>query len=898
MQAAAVQSRRKSSDAPHRGSVPASDSVKPKTKLQRTRSLANIHIFNESDLKTKKWLDGKIGDINGREEAVASLRIQLEQQSLLLNTKENLEIERASIASSPQALYGPSGSQKTPEERAQTLEELEDRIESVEGQLKMKNRNIAAIEDKLRVDGEVYTLPETTLDTLKKTSAGTLPASHDVIRLLFMMLVGSKSLCNQRKNVISKIEASEKQLKIDLSDAEERIHAMARAHDIEQTRTANEHEEKLLSLFTHSTIGQIVAKESGIKFADSVEIIYTAGSASSDESAFEISNQNSFSTQGMSFHGRSNQSIEVEASHRLLLAAASEQCELLKERLKREDQRIRDLQGRNSELSHRNMIAREELKVKCVTINFLEDESKLFRDMANSLRAGIMTLGGAAGGVILDQVKNGNKLHNDSEVHSMSDKMHTRRSGVDSDDDDEDVVEDEKILGEFINLANVISRTGSAVDKKVSPDPVIENTSTRSLLKSPLRKQSQSGSFIANNRDVLNRLTDPSGFTGAMKNAFGADLLRKRQIVQLMKQGASQALSSPLATASNTSASPSPGHSASPSSNTHNNSNTKGALSASRSSNGNSKENWGRRSLPASDKMNQSSVRDNYESPKRFSTAYQSRSPPTSSGNALAVDAKRQRRISSLPLPEEIPIPKTLGHSTFKRTVEKVPQVEPERPSGRAPRRHSVSSPPLHSSNAKSYSAASMAAVSEADDNTEFPLHLKVLMDDIVDEMSKSRNLTWDQSPSLPKPLPSKLSTLYGNYMDSPGRVSDSEQDGETCHSGQDVQSYGLAVELTSSTTATDEHAAELIERSNTRIEDFYPDEEDRVSTGGYLTSHESLSPNPLLTLDNRNADSATYVNPAVYRRDSLNLPLKGQTQLPESASAKRTKFGTTSFNP
>ena len=871
--------------------------MKSRAKLQRTRSLANIHIFNESDLKTKKWLDGKIGDINGREEAVVSLRIQLEQQSLLLNTKESLENERVSLASSPQALYGCTGSQKTPEERAQTLEELEDRIESVEGQLKMKNRNIAAIEDKLRVDGEVYTLPETTLDTLKKSSAGTLPASHDVIRLLFMMLVGSKSLCNQCKNVISKIEASEKQLKVDLSDAEERMHAMARAHDIEQTRTANEHEDKLLSLFTHSTIGQIVAKESGIKFAESVEIICTAGSASSDESAFELSNQNSFSTQGMSFHGRSNQSIEVEASHRLLLVAASEQCELLKERLKREDQRIRDLQGRNSELSHRNKIAREELKVKCVTINFLEDESKLFRDMANSLRAGNMTLGGAAGGVILDQVKNGNKFQNDSEVHGMSDKMHTRRSGVDSDDDDEDAVEDEKILGEFINLANVISRTGSAVDKKMCPEPLIEITSSRSLLKSPFRKQSQSGSFIANNRDVLNRLTDPSGFTGAMKNAFGADLLRKRQIVQLMKQGASQALTSPLATSSSTSASPSPGHSTSPSTIINNNTstNTKGLSSASRSSNGNSKENWGRRSLPASDKMHRSSVRDNYESPKRFSTAYQTRSPPTSSGNPLAVDAKRQRRLSSLSLPEEIPIPKTLGHSSFKRTVEKIPQVEPERLPGRAPRRHSVSSPPLHSGNAKSYSAASMAAVSEADDNNEFPLHLKVLMDDIVDEMSKSRNLTWDQTPSLPKPLPSKLST-YSNFMNYPGRVSDSEQDRETCHSGQDVQSYGLVEELTSSTT--DEHAAESIERSNTRIEDFYPDEEDRVSTGGYLTSHESLSPNPLLTLDIRNADSAAYVNPAVYRRDSLNVPLKGQTQLLESASAKRTKFGTTSFKP
>ena len=893
MQAAAVQSRRRSSDAPLRGGIPSPDAVKPKPKLSRTRSLANIHIFNESDLKIKKWLDGKIGDINGREEAVASLRIQIEQQSLLLKTKESLENDRASISSSLQSSCGPKGSQKSVEDSTQTLEELVDRIESVEGQLKMKNRNIAAIEDKLRADGEIYTLPETTLDSLKKTSAGTLPASHDLIRLLFMMLIGSKSLCNQRKNIINKIEASEKQLKADLSDADERMHAMARSHDMEQTRAANEHEEKLLSLFTHSTIGQIVVKESGIKFAESAELASNTGSASSDDSHFVISNQNSFSTQGMmSYHGRSNYSIEVDASHKLLLAAASEQCELLKERLKREDQRIRDLQGRNSELSHRNMVAREELKEKSVTINFLEDESKLFRDMANNLRAGILTLGGAAGVVILDQVKNGSKLKNDTEVKSMSDKKNARHNGLDSDDDDDDdLVEDEKILGEFINLANVISRTGSAVDKKVSVDPVIEITSPRGSLKSPVRKQSQTGSFISTNRDVLNRLTDPSGFTGAMKSAFGADLLRKRQIVQLIKQGASQNQTSPVAPSSNSNsgASLSPGPSP----------NTKGTPPGSRTGNTKSYENWGRRSLPANDRMNPSSLRDTFESPKRFSTNYQTRSPSTSSGNSVLVDAKRQRRISSLSVPEEIQVPKTLGHSTFKRFVEKAPQVEPERPVRRAAaRRHSVSSPPLQSTHNTNHAAVDMLAASEGDDNTEFPLHLKVLMDDIVDEMSKSRNLTWDHNPSLPKPLPSKLSALYGNYMDgaddSPGRVFDSEKDRVICHSGKRVQSYELADELTSS-IKEDCAVESVITRSDTRIEDFYPDEEDRVSTGGYLTSRESLSPNPLLTIDNRNADCATYINPAVYRRDSPHIPLKSQTQLPESASAMRIKLGTAS---
>lgn len=299
--------------------------------------------------------------------------------------------------------------------------------------------------------------------------------------------------------------------------------------------------------------------------------------------------------------------------------------------------------------------------------------------------------------------------------------------------------------------------------------------------------------------------------------------------------------------------------------------------------------------------MNPSSLRDTFESPKRFSTNYQTRSPPTSSGNSVLVDAKRQRRISSLSVPEEIQVPKTLGHSTFKRFVEKAPQVELERPVRRAvARRHSVSSPPLQSTHYTNHAAVDMLAASEGDDNTEFPLHLKVLMDDIVDEMSKSRNLTWDHNPSLPKPLPSKLSALYGNYMDGAddtlGRVFVSEKDRVICHSGKRVQSYELADELTSS-TREDCVVESVITRSDTRIEDFYPDEEDRVSTGGYLTSRESLSPNPLLAIDNRNTDCTTYINPAMYRRDSPHIPLKAQTKLPESASAMRTKPGTASFN-
>ena len=79
-------------------------------------------------------------------------------------------------------------------------------------------------------------LPEKTLEALKTSSAGSLPAAHDIIRLLFDMLVGSKCLAQKRYQTWLRSDLKERQLKGELDDLTARMNAMTRAHDMELTR--------------------------------------------------------------------------------------------------------------------------------------------------------------------------------------------------------------------------------------------------------------------------------------------------------------------------------------------------------------------------------------------------------------------------------------------------------------------------------------------------------------------------------------------------------------------------------------------------------------------------------------------------------------------------------------
>ena len=438
----------------------------------------NIKILSEEDLNTKKWLDIKIADINAREDAVDTLRKQFEQQLALLNRKETLERERTTMKSMRSVVTCQSKSQLNAEEE-EAMQEIEDRIESVEGQLKLRNRNITEIQSKLGGDG---TGQEVTVEALR-SSIGSLPAAQELITLLFDMLVNSKATAKQRKTALVRVEGKEKQLRIDLDDAGKRMNALIRAHDMELTRSANEYEDKMLGLFSHSTIGQIVRMESEMRPTDSTDSAINILANLSMEEPGAFSAQNSFSVAG-------RHSLHNESANKIIVAASNEHSNLLKAKLDRESRRNAELQIQISELTHGTLRFHQEIEEKNVLIKFLEDERTLFRDMADRMRAGISVLGGTAGEAILSQLKEDN-------------------------DSDEDC---EGFKGEFTNLGDIIHRNGSVNERSTPTSTTAPGVST------------------AASRDVVyDRLTNPSNFTGAMKNAFGDDLLKKRQQVQMIK---------------------------------------------------------------------------------------------------------------------------------------------------------------------------------------------------------------------------------------------------------------------------------------------------------------------------------------------------------------------------
>jgi hypothetical protein len=710
----ATQLKKKASET-QRSSINSSEQSKGKAKAPSRHSAIDIKILNENELKTKKWLDSKINDINAREEAVATLRKHMEQQMSLLRTRESLESERVAFKARQQDNPGPAG--KLSHEEEEALQEVEDLIESIEGQLKLRDRNIMEIESKLGSEGEAASMHEKSLEALKKMAAVTLPASHDLINLLFGMLVSITLSAKQRKIALLREEVKEIQLRAELDEASKRMHMLARAHDLELTRSANEYEEKLLSLFTHSTIGQIVARESGISPDASVELISVTSTVGSEDSAFEFSRQASFSTQGISLRGMSNSFIEHETSRKVLLAAATEQCGLLKGRLERESTRNRELQVKISDLGNRNLIQKDELKQKCVNIKFLEDESNLFRDMANKLRAGVLTLGGNAGGVILDQVKGGRKLSAKVPSHTPPNKAEVRSNSWEISDDD-DVDDDEGVRGEFNHLADVITRTGSLSENGKSSEIHFESGSpVVTAHKSPSRPIS--GNYTANSRDVVyDRLTNPSNYTGAMKSAFGQDLVKKRQLVQMMKNGQIYNYSGYAAPKVDS------------------------IISRSGSGGGTSKESGSR-------KVNQSSGKNGPLTPRDSSSDRPSTASPVSpSGHSISstissdnsppggsspVDGSRNRRIS-LPKSDKrsnsVPALQDLLPLVFSKGT----QQSHMRPASDRLKTPIGQSPPYSKNDP------------DDNDSSELPPDIKLMMDDVVNKMRLSNGAPWTSS--------------------------------------------------------------------------------------------------------------------------------------------------------
>ena len=219
---------------------------------------------------------------------------------------------------------------------------------------------------------------------------------------------------------------------------------------------ANEYEEKLQGLFTHSAVGQAVFQESGSSNAsclkppspknnpfhsplpltggwsgDGANAWGTGGSPenlggspgggvtsvryrsrsfvpSQGDSVGNFTEHSAVTADGSSSSPR-NAMTATDMRSSIMLEVAVEQAKLLRARLERETTRYNNLHERLTELETIRQQLQRDVEEKCIHVRFLEDERQLFKDMADNLRAGLLSLG-SAGQHIVKQMSRG-KYH-------------------------------------------------------------------------------------------------------------------------------------------------------------------------------------------------------------------------------------------------------------------------------------------------------------------------------------------------------------------------------------------------------------------------------------------------------------------------------------------------------
>ena len=333
--------------------------------------------------------------------------------------------------------------------------ELEEELESLDSQLKLRNEQIYEIRHQLSKNERIS--PENIIELLKRNFAATLPSAQDVIKVLINMVIRSRNICETQKQSLKILEEKEVGLKDELDDTVLKLASLTRTRAMDLDRAANEHEEKLQGLFSHSSIGQLVLAES-----------------------------------------KNNDGDEYLNDYNRLVSISHEQVTALKNQLIREQQKNSSLLSTIDELELNDSHCKSMVEDKDIQIKLLEDERRLFKDMVDELRAGVSSLGGNISNTILTQVV---------------DKVNEKRVGLNtiaeySDEDDDDEYNSETILGEFDMLADEIQRNGGV------------SSMSRGV--------------------VYDRLTNPSNFTGSMKNVFEQDLAKKREKVQNIKQQATK----------------------------------------------------------------------------------------------------------------------------------------------------------------------------------------------------------------------------------------------------------------------------------------------------------------------------------------------------------------------
>ena len=437
--------------------------------LSMKNPTATPRFLTLDELKTKKLLETAISKINQRETAIDLLKRQCDQQLSLLSQRDDLENQKKTILSNPESINS-----------EELVLELDEKINSLNQQLKLRNNNIMKAQATLDQGEEISDIYDRTIELLKRN------LSPSLLRMLFEMVVKADQSTHTFKSMIEKNQQKHDLLRQEVDNERNNIIEISRKHEQEITQITNDYEEKLQGLFENSSVVRAILLES-----------QSASSAippnSHDEETLEKLSKDS--------------SID---SYKMVIAILNDKTSYLKNQLS-------ILNDANDtfklQLTESNIISKQyrlEIEESKSLIEFLENERHLFREMANDYKSGILSFGGSAGQSIIKQIQERAMekekecaLRNPQGFKKSSKFEDLDLASVDNDGPDDDT---ESVMNEFNDIAEEINRTGN------------------------LTVYNGKGKGV-----VYDRLTNPINYTGAMKNIFNNDLLSKKARVQKIK---------------------------------------------------------------------------------------------------------------------------------------------------------------------------------------------------------------------------------------------------------------------------------------------------------------------------------------------------------------------------
>lgn len=459
------------------------------------RTLGKV-FSSSSEAKTKSWLDSRITKISSRELELKDVQKQCHQQLVTVNRRESLEQKKRML----HAAVGTDDAQALPTDEADVLIDVEERIDGLDTELQLRGESIASMEKKLLQRS--FKGKEETFDAIRKTAANTLPGAQLLIKLLFDMMVESrkKIIELQESNAISLKQIQE--LRREHEDSEVRYRSLQRSHDMELSRVMRDYEEKLAGLFNYSNAGRLlnlepIPEDAGISAPRAIissPVSRNSVRLSQRMSIGDLKTTVNASLQSLEvLHlGKQESSADANAEEtelmgqlmnmKTLLKVSSEQVKSLKHQVDIDSYQLSVFRGQLEEILTTKGKLEQELADKALFIKFLEDELKMFREKVEEYKA---------------QLPCSPRI---SPTSSFNKQFHR-------DDDDDDSVDLEEEI-EFQKLAEEIHRAGI----------------------------SKGYGLKENKTSVHERLSDPSHYTGSIREVFKEDIAEKRRIVAQVKE--------------------------------------------------------------------------------------------------------------------------------------------------------------------------------------------------------------------------------------------------------------------------------------------------------------------------------------------------------------------------